>query len=244
MEQYTAFVLSPAQDEDFTKSEAYTPDEPFRTEIIPLIDTVLKERYRLWHGREEPMKIEREVLESLEKEAKKITADYKPSVDLKKMTMEDLTNFIRLAQKRKQEYAEELKKTGEGLKTPEQTVLRLLIESKRGALFQSVLETEYTRRLERQNKPLKTPGTEPITVENFKKKFIQKMADPKAENNVFNALKLAMNEFKPEEKEKMREHLNSQGFNNPSIAYAMFNAWAKEIKMNPVKTKDHEYMGR
>jgi hypothetical protein len=244
MEQYTAFVLSPAQYENFTRSESYTPDEPFRTEIIPLIDTVLKERYPLWHGEEALMKIERETLEALEKEAQKITEDYKPSVDLKKMTTEDLADFIRLAERRKKEYAETIQKTGEGLKTPEQTVLRLLVESRRGALFQSFLETEYAGRQERQNQPPETPGVEPLTVENFKKKFIQKMADPKAGKNVINTLKLVMKEFTPEDKEKMREHLNSQGFNNPAIAYAMFNAWAKEARSVPAKAKDHEYMGR
>jgi hypothetical protein len=244
MEQYTAFILSPAQYEIYTKSEAYAQDEPFRREIIPLIDTVLKERYPLWHGKEAPMKIEKEALEALEKEAQKIAGDYKPSLDCKKMTAEDLTKFIRLAERRKKEYAEILEKAGEGLKTPEQTLLRLLVEAKRGALFQSFLEKEYAGRLEKQNKPLETSGTEPITAESFKQKFVRKLADPEAGNNVTRALRLLMKEIKTEDKEKINEYLNSQGFKNPAATLATLKAWAKEANEIPARTKDRECMGR
>jgi hypothetical protein len=243
MEQYTAFILSPAQYEIFTKSEAYARDEPFRKEIIPLIDTVLQERYPLWHGKEASMEIDTKAFQELEKEARRITADYKPSVDLKTMTVESLTGFIRLAEKRKQEFAEEIKKAGEGQKTPEQT-LRLLVESRRGALFQSFLEKEYAGRLERQNKPLKTAGTEPVTAENFKRKFMRKMADPEAGNNVIHALRLLMKEIRAGDREKINRYLDSQGFKNPATAVAMLDIWAKDAKTIPAKTKDREYTGR
>jgi hypothetical protein len=50
MEQYAAYKLSPEQFKQYCWNEAYTSEISFTRKILPLAETLLRERHDLWRG--------------------------------------------------------------------------------------------------------------------------------------------------------------------------------------------------
>jgi hypothetical protein len=189
------------------------------------------------------MIIDDQMYRELEKQAGELVNDYKPAVDITKMSAEDLAGFIRLATKRMEEQRNDIMKLREQRGLP-QTILRLMVENRRGALFKSYLETELAERTGGTKQKEIGEPTEPVTCLNFKQKFIQKMADPKAGNDATQALKLLMKDVKPEDRGKINEYLYAEGFTGPAAANAVLTKWIQEAESSRLRIKEYESPGR
>jgi hypothetical protein len=189
------------------------------------------------------MNIDDQMYRELEKQAGELVKDYKPAVDIKKMSAETLAGFIRLAAKRMEEQQKDIMKLREQQGFP-QTIVRLMVENRRGALFKSCLETELAERAGRTKQKETDAPAEPITCLNFKQKFIQKMTDPAAGNSAVHALKLLMKDVRPEDRGKINGYLYAEGFTGPSAAKAVLAQWIQEAESNGPRIKEYESPGR
>jgi hypothetical protein len=189
------------------------------------------------------MNIDDQMYRELEKQAGEAVKNYKPAVDIKKMSAETLAGFIRLANKRMEEQRADIMKLREQRGFP-QTVLRLMVENRRGALFKSCLEAELAERAGGTKQKEPDAPAEPLTCLNFRQKFIQKIADPATGNNAARALKPLMKDVRPEDRGKINGYLYAEGFTGPSAAEAVLAKRIQEAENNGPRIKEYESPGR
>jgi hypothetical protein len=224
MEQFAAFAVSTEQYLYYCKSEAYAPDDSFREKLLPPIEYLIAERQDLWHKGETAMSNNPESFKSLEIQAVKETAEYRPSMNIGGMDDDFLEKMAVHASNRREWYL----KTIERYKTMEtlpQNTLETLKEARRVERLCSAFEKEYRKRLEKPDSPLFPIYPPDITADRFKEQFIALMKSPEYNKVPEHTAGILASKALPHNRDAVNEFLKSSGCAGEETTRKALQSW-------------------
>jgi hypothetical protein len=235
MEQFTAFAVSPVQYLAYCKKGAYAPDNPFREKILPLIEDLITERRGLWYKGEAGMENKKELFESLEIQADKETADYRPNINIGGMDDDFLEKMAVHACNQREWYFHTIERY-KAMETLSGNTLETLKEARRVERLCSDFEKEYRERLKKPDSALFPVYPGDITAGRFKEHFITVMKSPEYGKYPERAAGMLVNKAPPHNRDAVSEFLKNSGCADAKTTQKVLQSWIEdEHKQRPGK---------